>query len=308
MKLRLLVAGTLLGLLLVGCQTAPPIDLERLRAEGRVIEGQATPHLTWGSFGRMPPRGGVPFAWKGDRATLRREWTGFFDPGSRLVVDAVDGRGTHAEFCLDTGTSVTHVSTADPLAGGLRVYAEGRYRRQQGGPDCRFALASGFRMGGLAGQDATVVLVPKPHSLGSMANIIGMDMLWTLVLRHRSGSWSLIREDLASTSERGVVIPLVAPGLPLVDLVDAQGRRVYGLIDTGAPVTVAVTEKDEGAYELRSPSGRTLMRLETEKTAGWEGLRVGGHALPVLIGLKDLAKIDFDLHLGSGVWRLYPEE
>ena len=54
----------------------------------------------------------------------------------------------------------------------------------------------------------------------------------------------------------------------------------------GAPVTMAVTEKDEGAYELRGPKGRTLLRLETEKTAGWDFEKRNPGSILVRVGTR----------------------
>ncbi len=104
------------------------------------------------------------------------------------------------------------------------------------------------------------------------------------------------------------MVPLEAPGLPLVSLVDESGHRVHGLIDTGAPMTAAVTEGDEGTYEVRARDGRVLVRAETVHTVNWPGLRIGGHRVTLLIGLDVLESIDFELDLGGGSWRLIPRE
>jgi hypothetical protein len=293
-------------LILAACRgAAPAIDIDALRAEGRILDSPVKRQLTWGTLSRNP-EGASPFTWSGHGAEIRRETCGtLFERGSRLVVDIEDDAGHLTPFMIDTGSSITTVSTAAPLAARLSVHAKSVIRMRERG-NGRAGRLSTLHAGSLTGRGAAVALIPALHSLNRPTNIMGMDLLWTLVLRHRDGKWSLINANRATPDPAHLSVPLQAPGLPLVTLVSESGGTVHGLIDTGAPKTHAVTDENEGTYALFAADGRRLVSFETRDSVDWRGLRVGGYAVSVLIGLDVLASLDFDLDPGAGVWRVTP--
>jgi hypothetical protein len=308
LRRSLLFAAAVALLAAAACRaSAPAIDVRQLGAEGRIARAPLPCCRTWGLDGPIRSDGRV-YAWEGGEVLLRSVSVGgVLRPRKRLLVDARDARGRETTFLVDTGTSSTTLSTADPLYAGAIVdpsetYASYGERMSHG---C-LGLLDELRMGTLVGRQVVVALVQRPSSAQNPSTILGMEHLQGLVLRHRAGRWSLVNRATAVPDPRSVAVPLEAPGLPIVRVRAPSGAEVFALLDTGAPEGHAVPPNPRGTYAIVDGAGRTLLPVPVSRTFDAPGLRAGGRPVALLAGLDALETVDFDLDLAGAVLRVVP--
>lgn len=305
MRLRRSLLLLLLATLAAGgcrASTAPPIDMQRLRAEGRVLQRPPVHAVVWTTTG---PKGDAPFVWEGDRAEISvAQARVLFVSMPRLVVEALDPAGRRTPFVLDTGTTFTSMSTTSPLSDTAHVWEDSRVA-SRGSAAGRIAVVPTLRIGGLTGRDVEVALHPTPHDLASPKNLIGQDLLRGLLLRHVSGNWSLIRRtpDAVAADRPTFVVPLLAPGLPMVRVRDPNGEVRFALIDTGAPMAIPMARTPKGAWHLEGFRGAIPISAAAGTTDASAYLRIGEWPVSLLIGLDSLLAADWVLDLEGGEWR-----
>ncbi|MBL9086873.1 MAG: retroviral-like aspartic protease family protein [Planctomycetia bacterium] len=302
MRLRKALCASTLALASCRAATAPPLDLERMRTEGRVREQPPVHPLVWTTTG---PNGGVPFVWGGDQADVAFTHARvLFVSMPRLVVHATDPRGRRTEFVLDTGTTWTSISTASPLAEDVSVW-EGSRVASRGSAAGRIAVLPVLQLGGLTGRDVEVAVVPRPHDLGKPGNLIGQDLLRGLLLRHRAGRWTLLRRspEAAAADRPAFIVPLLAPGLPMVRVRDPSGAPRFALIDTGAPMDIPTARTSGGRWQLEGFPNALPLQAPEGTTDATAHLRVRDWPISLLIGLRSLSAADWVLDLEAGEWR-----
>lgn len=300
----LLPALLLATLVAGGCRApaAPPIDMERVRAEGRALQQPPLQALVWTQHG---PMGDAPFVWTGDRAELSVvEARVLFVSGRRLVVDAFGSAERRAAFVVDTGTTFTSLSTASPLSETAHVWEASRVAGG-GAPAGRLGVVPTMRIGGLTGRDVGVALRPAAHSLERPQNLIGQDLLRGLLLRHAGGRWTLLRRtpEAVAADRPEFVVPLLAPGLPMVRVRDPNGAQRFALIDTGAPMAVPTVRSPRGAWHLEGFRDALPISAAAGTTEGSPHFRLGEWPIALLIGLDSLSAADWVLDLEGAEWR-----
>jgi hypothetical protein len=290
----------LAGIALAGCRSrpleAPPIDVARLGAQGRVLDRPPAQPSTWCVEG---PIGSGTYRWGGSGSALSiraARTAGGTMPRLAVDVKGVDGRTT--PFLVDTGSSCTTLSTASPLASHARVWPWARVFCR--GREGRLAVVPRLEVGSLVGRDATVQLLASTHSWEEPANVLGEDLLRGLLLRHVGGRWDLVPRTAAPA---GVAreVPLLAPGLPMVRVVDERGRPGFGMIDTGAPEAIATTRASLGRWRVVGLGD--AMVLDARESFDAPDPRVGRWRVDVLIGLGPLSRADWVLDMEGAAWR-----
>jgi hypothetical protein len=169
----------------------------------------------------------------------------------------------------------------------------------------RVGVVPVLRLGGLTGRDIVVAIRPKSHDLGKPANLIGQDLMRGLLLRHEQGRWSLVRrtESATVTDRVTFVVPLLAPGLPMVGVRDPHGVLRYALIDTGAPMAIPMSKTPKGAWHLEGFPNAVPLNVPEGNSEGCSHLRVGEWPISLLIGLDFLSAADWVLDFEGAEWR-----
>lgn len=253
-------------------------------------------------------RGGV-LPWSGSGASVIRRAPAT-DTGTRLVVDARDAKGGVTEFLVDTGTSCAFVSDTS-AASRTATGSERRVRLTANEGACSYvgrdSMLPTIDLGGLDTAQLPVFVVERAHDLRCPANVLGMSWMSGLALTHdaRGDTWRLIPSGSAAHAGAGEM-NIEAPGLPVVALLDARGRQVFGLIDTGTPRSLIEVGQPAGTYRLTDASGRTLLAIEAHDDAPWRGLRPGGRPVVVWIGLDALSTRSWTLDFATRRWSFAP--
>jgi len=249
------------------------------------------------------------YAWSGQEMALARRGPGH-RPRARLVVDLVDERGGSTEFTVDTGTSISCLSTFAPAAAtARRDPAEDCPKYKDGTRTCRGTLPL-LVGGGLRGAAAHVLLIDRPHDLSDSTNLFGMTWMAGLALVHdvAGDRWRFVPGGSIPERPGWASVRMEAPALPVVRLVGPGGVPTYGLIDTGAPTSLSERGAAPGRYRLLDTEGRMVLDVIPTDLAPWKDLDPGGRPVTVWIGLRDLESRSFVMDFTTGVWSIGPAE
>ncbi len=249
------------------------------------------------------------YAWSGTEMPLSRRGPAL-RPRVRLVVDILDERGGSTEFTVDTGTSISCLSTFAPAATtARRDPAEECPKYKDGTRTCRGTLPS-VGGGGLRGAMAPVLLIDRRHDLSDSTNLFGMTWAAGLALVHdvAGDRWRFVPGGSVPARPGWASVPMEAPALPVVKLVGPGGGVTYALIDTGAPTSLLERGCAPGRYRLLDSAGRMVLDVTPRDVAPWRNLDPGGRHVTVWIGLSDLETRSFVMDFTTGIWSIGPAE
>lgn len=249
------------------------------------------------------------YAWTGSDMPLARRGPRA-RPRARLVVDLADAGGGSTEFTVDTGTSISCLSTFAPAAATARRDPTVDCPRYKDGTRaCRGTLPT-LVGGGLVGAAAPVLLIDRPHDLSDSTNLFGMTWMAGLALAHDAAGdrWRFVPGRSVPERPGWATVAMEAPALPVVRLVAPGGGLAYGLIDTGAPTSLSERGCAPGRYRLLDTAGRMVLDVIPTGVAPWTNLDPGGRHVTVWIGLSDLEARSFVMDFTTGVWSIGPAE
>jgi hypothetical protein len=155
-----------------------------------------------------------------------------------------------------------------------------------------------------------VLLIDRPHDLSDSTNLFGMTWMAGLALTHdvAGDRWRFVPGGSIPERPGWASVPMEAPALPVVKLVGPRGVVTYGLIDTGAPTSLAERGCAAGRYRLLDSAGRMVLDVIPKDVAPWTNLDPGGRHVTVWIGLADLETRSFVMDFTTGVWSIGPAE
>ena len=252
---------------------------------------------------------GGALPWSGTGATVIRRAPSV-ETGSRLVVDARDASGGVTEFLVDTGTSCAFVSDSAAAARTAKV-SDRRIRLLANEGSCSYvgrdSMLPTLDLGGLDTAQLPVFIVERAHDLRCPANVLGMSWMSGLALAHdaHADTWRLTPSGSAAHTGAGEM-DIEAAGLPVVELADERGSKVYGLIDTGTPRSLVEAGRAPGLFRLTDKAGATLLTIDARDDALWHGLRPGGRPVVVWIGLDALSTRTWTIDFATRRWSFAP--
>ena len=289
-------AATLL--LLIACTPSrAPVDFEAVEREGRVADDATLDRLITVQ----------DYHFSDGEVALRYERTiAPLIKAPQLFVDGTNSQGASTTFLVDTGASGTLIGARSSLARDVFV---SRRRFQSVGYQIDGVLGylPGLRIGPIVGPELAVAIAEREHARHAPSNILGIIQLFHTQLEHKGGRWTL-RTGAARHSARvqgWQHVPLIR-GTQLVHLTGADGRVVVGLIDTGATRSHVLPPTTEGTYRLLAEDGAVVLGVPADDEVDWQGMRMGGHDVQVLIGMDVLTSRDCRLSCYEGLWAIAP--
>ncbi len=229
-------------------------------------------------------------------------------PRARLVVDLLDERGGFTEFTVDTGTSISCVSTSSSAASTARRTADADCTSfKDRSTACRGTIP--FLAGGrLHAASAPVLLVDRAHDLSDSTNLFGMTWMAGLALVHEAngGRWRFAPGGSIGAQPGWSEVRMEAKALPVVKVIGPGGASTFALIDTGAPTSLAERGCPCGTYRLLDTANRGVLEIRARETAPWRNLDPGGRHVTVWIGLADLESRSWVMDFSTGVWAIAP--
>lgn len=302
------LAATLLVLGLAGCRMGLlPSDVAATsRAAGLAKKDPSIPRTyLLGSMLEDRPA----FPWTGTEMALGRRGPAFH-PRARLVVDLFDDRFGVTEFTVDTGTSISCVSTfASAAVSAVRSSDEDCPKFKDDSTACRGVLPV-LSGGGLRATSAPALLVNRAHDLSDSTNLFGMSWMAGLALVHDAAGdrWRFVPGGSIPPRVGWTSVRMEAPALPVVRLTGPRGESVFALIDTGAPTSLAERGLLRGTYRLLDALGLPLLDVRAEERAPWTNLDPGGRHVTIWIGLADLEARSWVMDFSTGIWSIAPAQ
>lgn len=304
-----LLGGLLVGVLeLGGCRTGiRPADVAATSRAAAAAKRDPTTPRTYLLGSMLADRPAFP--WVGTELPLSRRGP-FRHERARLVADLALDQGPAVEFTVDTGTSMSCLSTFEPAAGtARRTPSDECSNFKDHSTACRATLPS-LSGGGLRAATAPVLLVDRPHDLFDSTNLFGMTWMAGLALAHdvAGDRWRFVPGGSIPPRVGWIEIRMEAPALPVVRLEGPRGESVFALIDTGAPSSLAERGVPCGPYRLLDGTRRLALNIRATETAPWKNLDPGGRHVTVWIGLADLETRAWVMDFSTGIWSIDPAE